>query len=62
MEMGKGFWRLDNLLQRDAYFVTGCNQVIKTTMDRYSQELQGIEDPKDKNYAQATRDISHPAA
>ena len=36
---GRGFWRFDNMLLKDANFMTGCNQRIKTVMKQYLQHL-----------------------
>ena len=56
--MGRGFWKFDNSLLRDTNYVTGCNQMIKTVMKRYSLQLQELYDPKDAEYAQAKWDIT----
>ena len=47
LALGKGFWRFDNSLLKDADFVNGFNHMNKTTMKRYSLEQQGIEDSED---------------
>ena len=39
LALDRGFWKFDN-----AEFVEGCNRMIKSTMKRYSSELQNLED------------------
>ena len=55
---GRGFWRFNNSLLKDANFITSCNQTIKTVMKRYSKHLQNLDDLKDEDYPQAKWDIS----
>ena len=57
MSQGRGFWCFDNLLVNDTDYIEGCNLLIKATMERYSIELQNLENPKDEQQTQVAFDI-----
>ena len=59
LKRGKGFWRFNNSLLKDAYFLESCNKTIAGTMKMYSADLQRYKNPDSKTCATAEFKIGH---
>ena len=49
VQRGKGFWRFNNELLKDAKYRQGCNEIITSTLLQYSEQLRTIKMNRELN-------------